>query len=68
MEHNDEILTGQEARDLLKISRSTLWKLTREHQIPAYRMGNGKNSNLRYKKNELLQWLENNKVGNREEI
>ncbi|GAB4345982.1 MAG: hypothetical protein Kow0099_26810 [Candidatus Abyssubacteria bacterium] len=63
MDNNDEILTGQEARDLLKISRSTLWKLTREHQIPAYRVGNGKNSNLRYKRSELLEWLEQNRVG-----
>ena len=51
---NDEILTGQEARELLKISRSTLWKLTKESDIPAYRVGNGKTSNLRYKKSELL--------------
>jgi excisionase family DNA binding protein len=60
---NDEILTAQEARDLLKISRSTLWKLTREEQIPAYRVGNGKTSNLRYKRSELLDWLEDNRVG-----
>lgn len=59
---NDEILTGQEARELLKISRSTLWKLTREKQIPAYRVGNGKTSNLRYKKSELIAWLNSNRV------
>ncbi len=59
---NDEILTGQEARELLKISRSTLWKLTKEKQIPAYRVGNGKTSNLRYKKSELIAWLNSNRV------
>ncbi len=59
---NDEILTGQEARELLKISRSTLWKLTKESDIPAYRVGNGKTSNLRYKKSELLAWLNSNRV------
>lgn len=59
---NDEILTGQEARELLKISRSTLWKLTREKQVPAYRVGNGRTSNLRYKKSELLRWLNSNRV------
>ena len=59
---NDEILTGQEARELLKISRSTLWKLTKESEIPAYRVGNGKTSNLRYKKSELLAWLNSNRV------
>lgn len=61
-DNNDEILTGQEARKLLKISRSTLWKLTKEEQIPAYRVGNGKTSNLRYKRSELLEWLNSNRV------
>ena len=60
--NNDEILTGQEARELLKISRSTLWKLTKENEIPAYRVGNGKTSDLRYKKSELLAWLNSNRV------
>jgi excisionase family DNA binding protein len=64
---NDEILTAQEARELLKISRSTLWKLTRERDIPAYRVGNGKTSNLRYKKSELLSWLDSNRVEAKEE-
>mgnify|MGYP001039902580 CR=1 FL=1 len=60
--NGEEILTGQEARQFLKISRSTLWKLTRERKIPAYRVGNGKTSNLRYKKSELIDWLNSNKV------
>ena len=63
---NDEILTGQEARDLLKISRSTLWRLTKEKEVPAYRVGNGRTSDLRYKKSELLEWLERNRVGQQE--
>jgi len=63
MVNDEEILTGQEARDLLKISRSTLWKLTKENEIPAYRVGTGRTSNLRYKRSELLQWLETNRVG-----
>ena len=62
MVQNDEIMTAQEARDFLKISRSTLWKLTREKYIPAYRVGNGKTSNLRYKKTELVAWLNSNQV------
>jgi excisionase family DNA binding protein len=60
--NGDEILTGQEARQFLKISRSTLWKLTRERKIPAYRVGNGRTSNLRYKKSELMAWLNANQV------
>jgi excisionase family DNA binding protein len=67
MTNDEEILTGQEARELLKISRSTLWKLTREKQVPAYRVGNGRTSDLRYKKSELLAWLNSNRV-NAEEL
>ena len=59
----DEIMTGQEAREFLKISRSTLWKLTKENRVPAYRVGIGKNSDLRYKKSDLVEWLEKNRVG-----
>jgi excisionase family DNA binding protein len=62
VENGDEILTGQEARQFLKISRSTLWKLTRERKIPAYRVGDGKTSNLRYKRSELVAWLNSNRV------
>ena len=65
MDYHDEIMTGQEARDFLKISRSTLWKLTKEDRIPAYRVGVGKNSDLRYKKQDLVEWLEQNRVNSR---
>lgn len=60
--HTDEILTSREARLLLKIGRTKLWELTRTGRIPAYRVGEGKTSDLRYKRSELLQWLENNLV------
>jgi excisionase family DNA binding protein len=59
---DDEILTSQGARDLLKIGRTKLWELTRENAIPAYRVGNGKTSRLRYKRSELLEWLERNRI------
>jgi excisionase family DNA binding protein len=58
----DEILTSREARQLLKIGRTKLWELTRSGMIPAYRVGEGKTSDLRYKKSELLGWLERNIV------
>ena len=61
-ENNDEILTSREARELLKIGRTKLWELTRQCKIPAYRVGNGRTSDLRYKRSELLQWLEENRV------
>jgi excisionase family DNA binding protein len=61
-ERPDEILTGREARDLLKIGRTKLWELTKTSVIPAYRVGTGKTSSLRYKRSELLEWLERNRI------
>ena len=59
---DDEILTSREARELLKIGRTKLWELTRKNVIPAYRLGDGKSSNLRYRRSELLAWLDQNRV------
>ena len=61
-ENGEEILTSREARDLLKIGRTKLWELTRDCKIPAYRVGEGKTSDLRYKRSEILQWLDANRV------
>lgn len=58
----DELLTSREARELLKIGRTKLWQLTRENLIPAYRIGSGKRSSLRYKKSELMAWLDQNRI------
>jgi len=59
---SDEILTVREAQELLKIGRTKLWELTKQHQISAYRVGPGRNGNLRYKRSELLEWLESNRL------
>ena len=58
----EEILTSREARELLKIGRTKLWELTRTNKIPAYRVGPGKNAGLRYKRTELLAWLDQNQI------
>ncbi len=58
----DEILTSREAQEFLKIGRTKLWELTKSKQLPAYRVGSGRTSSLRYKKSELLAWLERNRV------
>lgn len=60
--YRDEILTSREARELLKIGRTKLWELTRSNVIPAYRVGNGKSSSLRYKRTDLMAWLEQNRI------
>jgi len=59
---NDEILTSREVQELLKIGRTKLWELTRKNVIPAYRMGSGNRSGLRYKRSELLAWLDQNRI------
>ena len=59
---HEEILTSREARELLKIGRTKLWELTRKALIPAYRVGDGKHSDLRYKRSELLSWLDQNRI------
>ncbi len=58
----NEILTAREARQLLKIGRTKLWELTRKNEIPAYRVGRDSRASLRYKRDELLRWLEGNRV------
>ena len=58
----DEILTSREARLLLKIGRTKLHELTHRQVIPAYRVGTGRTSGLRYRRNDLLQWLYNQRV------
>ena len=58
----DEILTSREAQRLLKIGRTKLWALTKTGHLPAYRIGDGKTSALRYKRVELMKWLEENRI------
>ena len=58
----DEILTSEEARRLLKIGRTKRWDLTKKNMIPAYRVGEGRTSGLRYKRSELLRWLDNHRI------
>jgi excisionase family DNA binding protein len=62
IDREEEILTSREAQEFLKIGRTKLWELTKSKQLPAYRVGSGRTSSLRYKKSELLAWLERNRV------
>jgi hypothetical protein len=58
----DQILTSREAREFLKIGRTKLHELTRRQLIPAYRIGTGRTSALRYLRSDLLGWLVRQKV------
>lgn len=58
-----EILTSSEARKFLKIGRTKLHDLTQRRLIPAYRIGSGKTSGLRYLRSDLLDWLFRQRIG-----
>lgn len=59
---DDEILTSKEAQEFLKIGRTKIWELTKTGVLPAYRVGTGRTASLRYRKSELIAWLEARKV------
>jgi len=58
MEENTFLLV-EEASELLRTSKSTLYKMTMNNTIPHYKIGRG----LRFKKEELIQFVENGDAG-----
>ena len=50
----DEILTFDEAKDYLKVSRSTLYSWVRQKKIPVSKMGRF----WRFKKSKIDAWFE----------
>jgi excisionase family DNA binding protein len=48
-----EILTVKELSDLLKIHQSTVYRLTKEGRIPAFRIG----SEWRFRKDQIVHWI-----------
>ena len=59
---DSELLTTSQVLALLQIGRTKLWELVREEAFPAYRIGEGRNSSLRYRRADVLGWLERNRV------
>ena len=59
---SDHVLTSREAREFLKIGRTKLHELTQKQIIPAYRIGVGRTSALRYLRDDLLEWLVRQRV------
>ena len=57
-----ELLTTSQVLALLQIGRTKLWELVRGAAFPAYRIGEGRNSSLRYRRTDVLGWLERNRV------
>src|SRR5262245_5222161 len=61
-DRSDQVLTSREARQFLKIGRTKLHELTQKQIIPAYRIGVGRTSALRYLREDLLEWLVRQRV------
>ena len=57
LEH-DELLTDEELRELLGVSRTTLWRLRNGAGLPFGKVGR----EYRYRKSEILQWMKDNKA------
>ena len=57
-----ELLTTSQVLELLQIGRTKLWELVRGEAFPAYRIGGGRNSGLRYRRDDVLKWLEGHRV------
>lgn len=60
-----EFLTVQEAADFLNLSKSMIYKLTRERQLPIYKP-NGKNVFIH--RDDLNNWIKQNRILTQQEL
>jgi len=56
---SDNILNSEEAAKFLGVSVKTLYRYRNNNQLPSYTLPGGE---LRYKKSDLLKWLDKKKV------
>ena len=59
---DDVILTTAQVLDFLQIGRTKLWGLVRDGDLPAFRIGDGPNSPLRFRRRDVVCWLEKRRV------
>ena len=64
MVSDEDLMTTAQVLKFLQIGRTKLWGLVRAGAISAYRIGNGSNGSLRYKRMEIVNWLEKQRVSN----
>jgi predicted DNA-binding transcriptional regulator AlpA len=57
-------MTTAQVLEFLQIGRTKLWGLVRSGAISAYRIGDGPNGSLRYRHEEIMDWLEKQRVSN----
>jgi excisionase family DNA binding protein len=63
-EHTSEIMTLIQVAEYMSISKSTLYGLTAQREIPHFKRG----KKIYFKKSELDQWITSNRVKTRKEI
>ncbi len=59
---DDDLLTTAQVLDFLQIGRTKLWGLVRTGAIAAFRIGDGPNGSLRYRRADIVSWLETQRV------
>jgi hypothetical protein len=59
---DDDLLTTAQVLDFLQIGRTKLWGLVRTGAISAFRIGDGPNGSLRYRRTDIVNWLEGQRV------
>jgi predicted DNA-binding transcriptional regulator AlpA len=59
---DDDLLTTAQVLDFLQIGRTKLWRLVRTGAISAFRIGDGPNGSLRYRRGDIVNWLERQRV------
>lgn len=52
-----ELMTEKEVRDILRVSRTTLWKLRKNEKFPFSKVGR----QYRYSMKEILEWMKERK-------
>lgn len=63
-----ELLTTAQVLALLQIGRTKLWDLVRGGDLPAYRIGTGRSAPLRFRRDEVLRWLDHHRVARAEPV
>jgi len=61
---DEDLMTTAQVLKFLQIGRTKLWGMVRTGAISAYRIGEGPNGSLRYRRGEIVNWLEKQRVSN----
>ncbi len=59
---DDALLTTAQVLEFLQIGRTKLWGLVRNGDLPAFRIGDGPNGRLRFRRADVDHWLGGQRV------